>query len=142
MEGFTTISKPSLVDPNLMMQVEMQKAVGGSGESMCSRIWTKLQSDISSFIYNNFWILLIIVIVLYLLWRRYVWYRTIYENEKLEKIKRRKEAEKEKKIKMFLKLQQRQQLQQEMRREERKRKKEESKEYGTWSGIDSNYAMC
>jgi len=99
MEGFISTTKPKLIDPNIMMQLEIMKNTQVGGEnSLCSRIWTKLKTDITSFMYNNFWLLLIIIIIGYILWRRYRWYQAIYLEEKVneeEKRIRRMEREKQ-----------------------------------------------
>lgn len=109
MEAFTSNTKPNLIDNNIMMQLEMRKNMiqsGGEDVGMCSRMWTKMKQDISAFFYNNFWILLIVVLLGYVLWRRYRWYRISMKTAK-EKKKRKQEIEKEKKLMMKIKRKQR-----------------------------------
>lgn len=157
MEGFTSNSKPNLIDNNIMMQLEMRKNMiqngGAEDPGMCSRMWTKLKQDTSAFFYNNFWILLIIILLGYVLWRRYRWHRLSMKHaEEKERMRlKKKREEKEKKLKMQLYLNRMSQKQNTVKptpkNEERSTKAyalsndKRSREFGTYDGSTS-YAMC
>jgi hypothetical protein len=109
MEGFATVSKPNLIEPNVMMYLEMKKNMvqtGGATESRCSQIWTKFTNDFFSFLHNNFWVLLIIVFFSYLLWKRYKWYQIKHYQQQQDKLKKKKELEKSRKLKLYMAMQQ------------------------------------
>lgn len=139
MDTFNVSTKPNLIDSKIMMQLEMKRSMaqmGGNDAGVCSKVWTKFQSDMSSFFYNNFWVLLIIGFIVYLLWRRYKWYQKTYikererekEKQKL-KVKHQIEKEKEKKLRMKILLD----------KQNKQSEKKEVKEIGAYD--KSSYAM-
>lgn len=141
MEGFTSNSKPNLIDNNIMMQLEMRKSIiqsgGAEDPGMCSRMWTKLKQDTGAFFYNNFWILLIIGILGYVLWRRYRWHRLSMkhaEEKERMRLRKKREIEKEKRLKMQLHINR-------MHQKQNTVKPTPKREIGTYDGSTS-YAMC
>ena len=97
--------KPSLVDTNIITQMHMIKKQSGGDTPVINKIVNKFTTDISSFVTNNFWLLLILFVLLYFLWCRYRWYTNYLKEQELkerEKIKRKKQEYDEKRRKKML----------------------------------------
>lgn len=136
--------KPNLIDTNIITQLQIQKHAiqQGGQDNICSRMWTKLKTDVVEFIHKNFWVLLIIAILGYMLWRRYRWYNSYHQQKLKEEARRKKEREAEKKLEKERKrlLMIRMQQQQEKKKKSIQTNELETKDYGTYDG--NVYAMC
>jgi hypothetical protein len=129
MEGFNTVSKPNLIEPHIIMQLDMNKAVQQMGGEEVS-LGTKVKTDMMSFLCNNFWVLLVIGILGYILRQRYIWYQTVHlKKEKARMLKEQRERQREKE-------RQREQLIKLRMKEKQKEKKKvvREPEYGTYDG--------